>query len=108
MKCRHATGILCSAPGWGPRMLSEPGVFFVSYPAFVTKTIVGEGVMACWRQLRTDALLPPPLFIHGHPGAKPDTQFGSDGPARFGKPLCSQKVPFRTLWLSNCLSYRPT
>jgi hypothetical protein len=60
---------------------------------------------ACWRQLRTEAAVAPPLLIHGHPPAKPDTQFGSHAPARFRKPLCSHKVAFKTLRLSNCPSF---
>jgi predicted permease len=47
--------------------------------------------------------MPPSLFIHGHPALKPDTKFSSQTPATSLKKLCSDKVAFATLWLSNCL-----
>jgi hypothetical protein len=39
----------------------------------------------------------PPLLIHGHPPAKPDTPLTSHAPARFRKPLCCHKVVFKTV-----------
>ena len=52
--------------------------------------------LVCSRQLRTEApLSPPPVFIHGRPQAKSDTQSGPYAPSKSRKLICSYEVSLK-------------